>query len=42
MKNKNQTIIASVDDISFMKNKYTVGKEVFCYWDAKDLHDLKY
>ena len=41
MKNKNQTIIASVDDVSFMKKKYTVGKEVFCHWDAKDLHDLE-
>ena len=42
MKNRNQTIIASVDDVSFMKKKYTVGKEVFCHWDAKDLHDLEY
>ncbi len=41
MKNRNQTIIALVDDVSFIKKDYTVGKEVFCYWDAKDLHDLK-
>ena len=25
-----------------MKEEYTVGKEVFCHWDAKDLHDLEY
>ena len=25
-----------------MKKEYTVGKEVFCHWDAKDLHDLEY
>ena len=42
MKNRDQTIIASVDDVSFMKKEYTVGKEVFCHWDAKDLHDLEY
>ena len=42
MKNRGQTIIASVDDVSFMKKEYTVGKEVFCHWDAKDLHDLEY
>ena len=42
MKNRGQTIIASVNDVSFMKKEYTVGKEVFCHWDAKDLHDLEY
>ena len=42
MKNRDQTIIASVDDVSFMKKEYTVGKEVLCHWDAKDLHDLEY
>ena len=42
MKNRNQTFIASVDDVSFIKKEYKVGKEVFCHWDAKDLHDLEY
>ena len=25
-----------------MKEQYTVGKEVFCHWDAKDHQDLEY
>ena len=42
MKNRDQTIIASVDDVSFIKKEYTIGKEVFCHWDEKDLHDLEH
>ena len=42
MKTRDQTIIASVDDVSFIKKEYTIGKEVFCHWDAKDLHDLEH
>ena len=41
MKNRNHTIIASVDDVSFIKKEYSVGREVFCYWDTRDLHNLE-